>query len=384
MKIALVHKRLDLKGGTERDLFETAVGLSAAGHQVHLFCSQYDVPAPPGIIAHRVLAAPLGRTVRLWSFALSAQRATRETGCDFVVNFGRLIDADLLRCGGGTHRGFLARMATHGGMGRRSWQSISAYHQSLLALEKRQFSSPQLKKIIAVSESVKNDILANYDVAEEKITVLYNGVDPHRFHPSNSLEHRSAVRREWNIPLDAPLVLFVGSGFRRKGLDRLMSAWSLPQVSKIYLLVVGTDARIDRYQAWANSIAPGKVLFAGHQPNIENYYGAADLLALPSLQEAFGNVVLEALAAGLPVVVSRNVGAAELLTGRLLEGIIDQPDHTDELAEKLLSLLAKAKQSALRHQARQIGETYSWDNHFRAFDAILLDLCGRRLASRAS
>src|ERR1051325_1277122 len=62
MKIALVHKRLDLKGGTERDLFETAVGLSTAGHQVHLFCSQYGVPVPPGIIAHPVLEAPSART----------------------------------------------------------------------------------------------------------------------------------------------------------------------------------------------------------------------------------------------------------------------------------------------------------------------------------
>lgn len=163
-----------------------------------------------------------------------------------------------------------------------------------------------------------------------------------------------------------------------------MSVWSLPQFSGIYLLVVGADARIDRYRAWADSIAPGKVHFAGRQPNIENYYGAADLLALPSLQEAFGNVVLEALASGLPVVVSGNVGAAELLKGPLRKGIIDQPDHTDELAEKLLSLLEKSKESALRHQARQIGETYSWENHFRAFDAMLLDLCGRRLAARVS
>lgn len=384
MKIALVHKRLDLKGGTERDLFETAVGLSAAGHQVHLFCSHYGVPVPPGIVAHRVLAAPLGRTVRLWSFALSAQKATRETGCDFIVNFGRLVDADLLRCGGGTHRGFLTRMATHGGMGRRSWQSISAYHQSLLALEKRQFSSPQLKKIIAVSKSVKTDILANYPVPEDQVAVLYNGVDPDRFHPANRPEYRCAVRREWNLPLDAPLVLFVGNGFRRKGLDRLISAWNSPQLSEIYLLVVGTDARIDRYRAWANSVAPGRVRFAGHQPNIERYYGGADLLALSSVQEAFGNVVLEALAAGLPVAVSRNVGAAELLAGQLLEGIIEQPENPRELADQLLALLDKSRNPALRHQARQIGETYSWANHFREFDAILLDLCGERLAARVS
>ena len=384
MKIALVHKRLDLKGGTERDLFETAVGLRAAGHQVHLFCSQYGVPIPPGIVAHRVLAAPLGRTVRLWSFALSAQKATRQSGCDFIVNFGRLLDADLLRCGGGTHRGFLMRMATDGGMYRRSWQSISTYHRSLLALEKRQFGSPQLKKIIAVSNSVKNDILANYPVAEKNITVLYNGVDSHRFHPSDGPEHRCAVRREWNIPLDAPVVLFVGNGFRRKGLDKLMSAWTLPRLAGTYLLVVGGDARIDRYRSWANSVAPGKVRFVEHQANIESYYGAADLLALPSLQEAFGNVVLEALAAGLPVVVSRNVGAAELLEGELLEGIIEQPENSREIADKLVLVLDKSRDRALRHRARQIGETYSWENHFREFDAILLDLCGGRLAARVS
>jgi len=384
MKIALVHKRLDLKGGTERDLFETAVGLRAAGHQVHLFCSQYGVPIPPGIVAHRVLAAPLGRTVRLWSFALSAQKATRQSGCDFIVNFGRLLDADLLRCGGGTHRGFLMRMATDGGMYRRSWQSISTYHRSLLALEKRQFGSLQLKKIIAVSNSVKSDILANYPVPEEKVAVLYNGVDPHRFHPSNRSKHRSAVRDEWKIPLDAPLVLFVGNGFRRKGLDRLISVWSSPQLSDSYLLVVGTDARLDRYRAWANSVAPGKVRFAGRQGNVESYYAAADLLALPSVQEAFGNVVLEALAGGLPVIVSRNVGAAELLAGQLLEGIIEQPENRRELSDKLVTLLDKSRNPALQHQARKIGESYSWENHFREFDAILLGLCGGRLAARVS
>ena len=384
MKIALVHKRLDLRGGTERDFLETAVGFTAAGHEVHLFCSQYHVTVPAAIRTHRVQAAPLGRTIRLWSFALNAHRDIRKSGCELVINFGRLIDADLLRCGGGTHRGFLHWMGNQGGVRRRSWQAISAYHQSLLALEKRQFSSPQLKKIIAVSEGVKSDILANYNVAEEKIAVLYNGVDHHRFHPRNSLEHRHTVRREWDIPLDAPLVLFVGNGFRRKGLDRLIDVWSSPRLSDSYLLVVGTDARIDRYRAWANSVAPGKVRFAGHQGNIENYYGAADLLALPSVQEGFGNVVLEALAGGLPVAVSRNVGAAELLAGQLLEGIIEQPENRRELSDKLVALLDKSRNPALRHQARKIGETYSWENHFREFDAILLDLYGGRLAACVS
>ncbi len=378
MKIGLVHRNLDLRGGTEKDLLETSIGLARLGHEVHLFCGEYDVSVPVGIVAHTVPVAPLGRTIRLWSFALSARKAIRESGCDAVVNFGRFVEADVLRCGGGTHYGFLQRMGKDGGWGRRAWQAISAYHQSLLAMERRQFGCPRLKKIIAVSRAVKNDIMANYGVAEEKIAVLYNGVDHCRFSPHNPPEHRCSVRRRWNIPVDAPLVLFVGSGFRRKGLDRMISLWSSRQFSGIYLLVIGSDARIDRYRAWADSVAPGRIMFAGHQSDVEHYYAAADLLALFSLQEAFGNVVLEALAAGLPVALSRNVGAAELLQGSLLEGVIDRPDDPNELAAQLLKVIDKSRDPALRRQARQIGEAHSWENHFREFDAILLKTCGRK------
>ena len=84
---------------------------------------------------------------------------------------------------------------------------------------------------------------------------------------------------------------------------------------------------MERYRAWADRLAPGRIVFAGRQDEIENYYAAADLIALMSIQEAFGNVVLEALAAGLPVLVNREVGAAELLKGALLDGIVDRLDE---------------------------------------------------------
>jgi len=123
------------------------------------------------------------------------------------------------------------------------------------------------------------------------------------------------IRQRCKIPPDAPLVLFVGSGFRRKGLDRVISLWSSKKLAAFYLLVVGTDGRLGRYRAWADSFAPGRIIFTGRQDDVENYYAAADLVALLSFQEAFGNVVLEGLAAGLPVIVSREVGASEILTG---------------------------------------------------------------------
>jgi UDP-glucose:(heptosyl)LPS alpha-1,3-glucosyltransferase len=373
VKIALVHKRLDLNGGTERDLYQTAEGLRDLGHEAHLFCSEYLVPAPRGVVWHRVPVIPLGRTLRLWSFAFSARKLLEKSHCDVVVNFGRMFDADVLRCGGGTHRGFLRRMGLQGGASRRLWQSLSVYHRSLLAIEQRQFNSDRVKKIIAVSERVKSDITANYAVAGEKIVVLYNGVDPHRFHPGRRDEFRAPLREAWQIPQDAPLVLFVGSGFRRKGLNRLIRLWRSQELAGAYLLVVGSDARIGSYRKWSDSVAPGRIIFVGRQDDIEKFYAAADLAALPSVQEAFGNIVLEALASGLPVLVSRDVGAAEVLTGALAKGIVDRPDDPLELQAKLLSLIDKANDSALAKEARRIGEKYSWDNHFRALERLLLD-----------
>ena len=135
----------------------------------------------------------------------------------------------------------LRRMGNEGGALRRLWQTMSVYHRSVLAIEKRQFESARMKKIIAVSAGVKRDILANYAVAPDKITVLYNGVDSRRFHPQRH-QYRQPVRERWKIPLEAPVVLFVGSGFRRKGLDRLISLWASKKLTSCYLLVVGADA----------------------------------------------------------------------------------------------------------------------------------------------
>jgi UDP-glucose:(heptosyl)LPS alpha-1,3-glucosyltransferase len=371
LKIALVHKRLDLNGGTERDLFKTAEGLRDLGHEVHLFCSEFGVSSPAGVRVHRVPVLPLGRTLRLWTFAWSAPRLIDGAGCEVIVGFGRLLHQDVLRSGGGTHRGFLERLAAQGGLRRRLWQNLSVYHQSLLQIEKRQFQTNGCAKIIAVSEEVKADILRHYPIPADKITVVHNGVDPERFNPKRRALSHESIRRQWNIPPDAPVVLFVGSGFRRKGLDRLLSIWHSPRLGAAFLVVVGDDARFDRYQSRAKGIAPERILFTGRRDDVEDCYAAADVVALPSLQEAFGNVVLEALASGLPVLVSRDAGAAELLRGRLTRGIVNRPDDAKELEEKLLFLLHHARDPHWTREARMIGEEHSWANHFKKLEAVL-------------
>lgn len=374
MRIALAHKRLDLKGGTEKDLYRTAEGLRDLGHDVHLFCCEYDVPAPAGVQSHLLPVLPLGRTARLASLAILGPKCIERFRCDVVVSFGRMLRQDVLRCGGGSHRGFLRRMAQSGGARRRLWQELSPYHRSLLAIERREFCAGRYKKILAVSGEVKRDLIENYAVPETKIAVIYNGVDTERFHPANRESRGLTVRRQHDIPPTAPLVLFVGNGFQRKGLDRLMTLWDSAQLKGVYLVVVGDDARLSRYRSWAERVAPGRIAFAGRRDDVENFYAAADIVALPSLQEAFGNVVLEALSSGVPVLVSATAGAAEILAGRLVRGAIAGSDDPAALAHALLDLLRSSADATLRREARQLAEQYSWPRHFAKVDALLKEV----------
>jgi UDP-glucose:(heptosyl)LPS alpha-1,3-glucosyltransferase len=373
MKVALAHKRLDLRGGTERDLYRTAEGLRDIGHEVHLFCSEFGVAPPDGVIAHPLPGVPLGRTAEVISLAAVAPRALDRFDCDVTVSFGRMLRQDVIRCGGGSHKGFLRRMAGRGAA-RRFWQAVSLYHRSVLALERRQYSPGHFKRIIAVSRAVQDDLVENYRVPPEKITVLYNGVDTELFNPARRVEGGAKIRKAFNIPSAAPVVLFVGSGFQRKGLDRLLRAWNASKLSDAYLLVVGDDARLARYRTWAEQISRGKILFAGSRDDVEDFYAAADLVALPSLQEAFGNVVLEALASGVPVLVSAAAGAAEVLRGPFIQGIVQHSEDKLALTQKLEQLLERSRDTDYRQQARQLGEQYSWANHFQKLDSLLKEV----------
>ena len=372
MKIALAHKRLDRRGGTEAILYRTAEGLRDLGHEVHLFCGKISIAPPGGVFAHKVPYWPLGRTARLLSFAYLAPKVIGPYRCDVVVSFGRMVSQDVLRSGGGSHKVFLERMGPAAGGLKKMWYRLSPYHRSVLALERRQFGNGGFKKVIAISERVKGEIVGTYGVRPEKVQVIYNGVDLERFHPRNRETWRADVRGRLGVSADRAVVLFVGNGFHRKGLDLLLDAWTLPGLRDFILLVVGTDRSMARYveRVRAAGLAD-RVLFAGADLQVEKYYAAADLFAMPSFQEAFGNASLEALASGRPIVVPRVAGASEILEGELADGIIEKPEDRADLEYRVVRLLDRDRRPRLSAAARQLAEKYSWQRYFQEFEKHL-------------
>jgi UDP-glucose:(heptosyl)LPS alpha-1,3-glucosyltransferase len=170
-------------------------------------------------------------------------------------------------------------------------------------------------------------------VAPARLSVVYNGVDLERFHPRLRTQHRADARGEAAVPAGAFTVLFAGSGFERKGLATAIRALHRLDDPDARLLVLGRgDAAA--YRRLADELGVGaRVEWLGARPDIERWYAAADVLILPTRYEPFGNVHLEALASGLPVVTSVVAGGAEIIDDRC--GAAVAPDDATGFAAAL-------------------------------------------------
>jgi UDP-glucose:(heptosyl)LPS alpha-1,3-glucosyltransferase len=368
MRIGLIARRFDpAGGGTERDLIVTARILAEAGHEVGVFAAEIRGEFA-GLRVIPVATPGLGRTFQLLTFATRAADMARRGGAEIVLSFARILDADILRSGGSAHRSYVAAA--------RQWQSgaaalamaLNPYHRAQMMIERRGFASTRLRRTIAVSDLVRKDLIASFGLNPAETVTLYNGVDLLRFRPESRESVRYTVRRDLRLAETTRLIAFAGNGFARKGLQFLIEAW--PAIETVaHLVVAGTDRALPKYRKMAEGLRVGdRIHFLGAQTQIERIFAAADGFVLPSLFEPFGNVVMEAMAAGLPVLCSKACGAAELFDPAMRELVIDDPTDLGALVAGLNQLL-RVKDD-LRRVARATAERFTWD----AYGANLLKL----------
>lgn len=171
-------------------------------------------------------------------------------------------------------------------------------------------------RVIVCSEFMKNEATRIFNTPSDKIDVIYNGVDPHKFDFEWSDKERDAHRAKLAEP-DEKIVMFVGRFVREKGIQVLLNAASviLAQEPKTKFLIVGGGNRekLERFVQWAG--LGDKVLFTGFMANrsLHMLYRCADVAVFPSLYEPFGIVALEAMAANAAVVTSDAGGLQEVV-----------------------------------------------------------------------
>ncbi|MGE5027594.1 MAG: glycosyltransferase family 4 protein [Betaproteobacteria bacterium] len=348
LNIALIRQRYTDFGGAERFVANAMEALRQEGAQLTVVTRQWK----QGVSGPALICNPfyLGSVWRDWSFARCVCGALEKHPFDLVQSHERIPCCDVYRAGDGVHREWLRQRRRSMGFLGRLGIALNPYHHYTMAAERRLFASPQLKAVICNSRMVKEEIRYHFGVPEDRLHVIYSGVDTMAYHPGLSALHRESVRARHAIPQEAPLLLYVGSGFERKGVGTLLAAFArLPDAP--YLMVVGKDKHQAGFQRLAARLGiRDRVRFTGGLADVKPLYGAADAFVLPTRYDPFPTAALEAFACGLPVITSTKSGAAELIeNGR--NGYVCDALDVDGLASSMEAALGPglaSRQAAAR------------------------------------
>ncbi len=239
MKIAIIRQKFVLYGGAERFADGYIHQLANSGHEVHIFSNSWTPSHHNNIHHHFVNTLNLNAFLRTLSFAREVALKIREQHFDIVQSHEKTWLQDVYRAGDGCHKKWLKQRGKQISTIKKLFLFLNPFHQLILKLEKNIFESGQCKKIIAISQMVKEDILENYKCPPESISVVYNGVDLNRFHPNNKNIYRKSIRKQLGIQESTIVILFVGSGFERKGLQFLLQSTQYLENEDWRLLLIG-------------------------------------------------------------------------------------------------------------------------------------------------
>lgn len=369
MRVAINHTQFSSVGGSERYIYFLVKNLLADGHEVHYFCSRrreeldherlqfYHVPMVRGV-----------RYLKVLSFARNSSRTIQKEGpFDVIHGFSKTYHQDVYTDGSGTqavYRDYVFRNSSRFG---KSLYRLSPYQLAVDHCERKRFARGNFTKILTMSRLVKDQVQTTYGLTDNEIDVLYNGIDCDEFSPAQTDAHRDAIRRSLNVDDNAIVVLFVGSDYERKNLRTLLRAASkLSSAPEFHFFICGRDSHENRYRSLASGLGvTNRVHFLGLQKDIKKFFGAADVLVLPTYYDVFGMVVLEAMASGVPPIVSSKAGACEIIEPEVNGLILQAPEDADELANHLLALRPTDKREAMGIHARQDALAFSWQEHMR-------------------
>lgn len=351
MKIAVVVPKYGLVGGAERVVFELTERLAVQENvDIHVFANAWRPGFSP-VTFHRLPRFVFPRSLRPLVFAFTAARMTARGRFDLIHSHERILDMDVFTMHGIPHRTWIREAR-----GKR----MSLFDLAVDWVERRGITRAA-PFILPVSSLVKDELCRIYPLNESKLKVIHPGIDQTFF----NIPERGRLRATWGFTEEDVVFLFVGMNFEIKRLDLAMESLAAAVHAgagvRPALLVAGRGD-LKRYKARAEALGVSeRVKFAGVVEDMVSCYASADVFFMPSRFDTFGLVVLEAMAAGLPVIITDRTGAKDLVTsGR--EGFVVPVDApASEFAACIGRLMNSERREHMGNYGRTAAAANSWD-----------------------
>jgi UDP-glucose:(heptosyl)LPS alpha-1,3-glucosyltransferase len=368
-KIAVIVPKYGLVGGGERFASEVTERLAQNEHlEIHVFANQW-IANSERIRFHKVPMIRFPRFLRPLTFAWFVKRMTSGMGFDLVHSHHWVFHADIFSAHGVPHAGWVRNTRK---------KPPSLYDRALSYVERQAMRNGGASCFLPVSSLSMDAFRREYSALPGQWQIVPPGVDLARFSSPDRGACRAKIRGRYGIGAEDVLLLFVGMNFEVKGLDTIIAAMARARAARpearLRLLVVGRGDE-GKYGKIAKSVGiADAVTFAGKQHDgLEKFYRAADAFVLFSVFDTFGMVVLEAMAAGLPVVVSSNVGAKDLVEDGVNGFILPGCGDADAGADRMIELLDGNRRKSMGDAAQARAGEQSWEHLAEKMEALYQD-----------
>ena len=357
MRIAVLSSDYREVGGREKFVFEVTERLVARhGCEAHLYAGRAQTERS-GVIFHKVPVLPFPRWFKPISFAWFTDRMLRTGSYDIIHSHDRNFTQDIL---------------THHGLPHRTWvkqvrkKRESLFDRATAWVEEKGIAHPGSPWILPVSDLSRNELRKAFEIPDSRMRVIHPGISTKRFFNMDREICRAQVLRSHRLHPEDIILLFVGMNFEVKGLDRVLEGLSVfteggTKNPRLKLLVVGKGDE-KAYGKMASDLRIGEqVFFAGVSEEAEKYFLASDLFILPSRLDTFGMVVLEAMAAGLPVIIAGTVGARDIVRPKENGFILSEKNLIADMAGSLEKLMHQELRGAMGKNAKKEAALHDWD-----------------------
>lgn len=337
MKLAFCIFKYFPFGGAQRDLLRVARLCVERGHSVHVFTLSWEGEQPADIHVHVIPVSATINHKRYKQFVEQANRFIKQQSFDAVVGFNKMPGLDIYYAADPCYVAKIAERYGHWLKWLPRYKLLSTYEQAV-------FAPTSTTHILLLTEKQRPAFQRYYDTPTHRFEVLSPTIDINRIALDKAAEVRAQFREEWGLKANDKLLLAVGSGFKTKGLDRsLIAMAALPEAIKAHthFMILGQD-NPRAFQRMAKKLnISQRVHFLGGRADVLRFFLSADLLLHPAYAENTGSVLLEAAAAGLPIVVSDVCGFAPLVATAQAGIVLPSPFSQSHMNVVLQELLIK-------------------------------------------